>query len=172
MEIDKIEKVHSIGYRLKDAKMTVNQDFKFNVAGMDVEGKQGDVNNLPQWVGKILSENNLGTLDSPDMITELKQALSKEKMVGEYQISTLDSLFYIKLKESMKELSKDDFDKVESMMLELFRMRRGKLVKIADSIKLNSELSNKLTVEEAVFYKTIYDNSKEFEEQITGDLNE
>ena len=96
MEIDKIEKVHSIGYRLKDAKITVNQDFKFNVAGMDVEGKQGDVNNLPQWVGKILSENNLGTLDSPDMITELKQALSKEKMVGEYQISTLDSLFYIK----------------------------------------------------------------------------
>ena len=31
------------------------------------------------------------------MITQLKQALSKEKMVGEYQISTLDPHFYIKL---------------------------------------------------------------------------
>ena len=172
MEIDKIEKVHSIGYRLKDAKLAVDRDFKFNVAGIKTEGKQGEINNMPQWIGKILSENNLGTLDSPDMITELKQALSKEKMVGEYQISTLDPHFYIKLKESMKELNRDDYDKVESIMLELFRMRRGKLVKIADSIKLNSELYNKLTIEENIFYKTIYDNSVEFEKQIRGDLNE
>ena len=172
MDIDKIEKVHLIGYRLKDAKVTVNQDFKFNVAGIKTEGKQGEVNNVPQWVGKILSDNKLGTLDSPDMITELKQALSKEKMVGEYQISTLDPHFYIKLKESMKELNHDDFDKVESIMLELFRMRRGKLVKIADSIKLNSEIYHKLTVEENIFYKTIYENSEEFERQIRGDLSE
>ena len=172
MEIDKIEKIHSIGYRLKDAKVTVNQDFKFNVAGIQIEGKQGEVNNMPRWLGKIFSENNLGILDSPDMITELKQALSKEKMVGEYQLSTLDQHFYIKLKESMRELTRDDFDKVESMMLELFRMRRGKLVKIADSIKLNSELYNKLTVEENIFYKTIYDNSKEFENQVRGNTNE
>jgi len=127
---------------------------------------------MPQWVGKILSDNNLGTLDSPDMITALKQALSKEKMVGEYQLSTLEPHFYIKLKISMKELSSNDFDKVESIMLELFRTRRGKLVKIADTIKLTSELYNKLTVEENIFYKTIYENSKEFEKQITGDLNE
>ena len=172
MEIDKVEKVHSIGYRLKDAKVTVNQDYKFNVAGLKTEGKQGEVNNMPQWVGKILADNNLGILDSPDMITELKQALSKEKMVGEYQISTLDPHFYIKLKESMKELNQDDFDKVESMMLELFRMRRGKLVKLADSIKLNSDLYNKLTVEEVVFYKTIYENSIEFENQIKGEKDE
>ncbi|WP_428324859.1 hypothetical protein [Nitrosopumilus sp.] len=172
MEIDKVEKVHSIGYRLKDAKVTVNQDYKFNVAGLKAEGKQGEVNNIPQWVGKILADNNLGTLDSPDMITELKQALSKEKMVGEYQISTLDPHFYIKLKESMKELNRDDFDKVESMMLELFRMRRGKLVKLADSIKLNSDLYNKLTVEEVIFYKTIYENSVEFENQIKGERDE
>ena len=172
MEIDKIEKVHSVGYHLKDAKVTINRDFKFNVAGIKTEGTSGEVINMPQWIGKILSENNLATLASPDMITELKQALSKEKMVGEYQISTLDPHFYIKLKASMKELNHDDFDKVESMMLELFRMRRGKLVKIADSIKLNSELYNKLTVEENIFYKTIHENSVEFEKQIRGDLNE
>lgn len=172
MEIDKIEKVHSIGYRLKDAKFTINQDFKFNVAGIKTEGKQGDVNNMPQWVGKILSDNNLGTLDSPDMITELKQALSKEKIVGQYDISILDPHFYIKLKASMQTLNRDDFDRVESMMLELFRMRRGKLVKLADSSKLNSELHNKLTIEENVFFKTIHENSLEFEKQIKGDSNE
>ena len=172
MEIEKIEKIHSIGYRLKDAKVTVNQDFKYDVAGTKIEGKQGEVNNMPQWIGKILHDNNLGELSSPDMITALKQALQKEKMVGEYQISTLDPHFYIKLRETLKELRNDDFDKVESMMLELFRMRRGKLVKQADTIKLNSELYKKLTVEESIFYETIHDNSIEFEKQIRGDLNE
>ncbi|MBL7001307.1 MAG: DNA replication complex GINS family protein [Nitrosopumilus sp.] len=172
MEIDKIEKVHSIGHRLKDAKVTVARDFKFNVAGIKIEGTQGEVNNMPQWVGNILSDNNLATIDSPDMVTELKQALSKEKIVGQYDISTLDPHFYIKLKASMQTLNRDDFDRVESMMLELFRMRRGKLVKLADSSNLNSELYNKLTVEENIFFKTIYENSLEFEKQIKGDLNE
>ena len=169
MEIDKVERVHSIGYRLKDAKVTINRDFKYNVAGIKIEGTQGDTNNMPQWIGKILSDGDVGLLNSPDMITHLKQALSKEKMVGEYQISTLDPHFYIKLKESMRELDRDDFDKVESMMLELFRMRRGKLVKTADTMKLNSELYSKLTVEESIFYKTISDNSVEFEKQIRGE---
>lgn len=172
MEMDKVEKVHSIGYRLKDAKVTINQDFKYNVVGMKIDGIQGDTNNMPQWIGKILTENKIGTLDSPDMVIQLKQALSKEKMVGEYQISTLDPFFYIKLRESIKDLNTSDFDKVESMMLELFRMRRGKLVKTADSYKLDSELSGKLTVEENIFYKTIYDNSVEFEKQIRGELTE
>ena len=93
-------------------------------------------------------------------------------MVGEYQMFIFDLHFYIKLKESMKDLNRDDFNHVESMMLELFRMRRGKLVKIADSTKLNSELYNKLTIEENIFFKTIHDNSIEFEKQIRGDLNE
>ena len=172
MDIDKVEKLHTIGYNLKDTKVTLNQDIKFNVAGIQIEGTQGEVLNLPQWIGKTISDNKLGTLEMPDMITELKQALSKEKMVGEYQLSTLDPHFYIKLKQSMKELGRDDFDHVESIMLELFRMRRGKLVKLADSIKLTSDLYNKITVEEAVFFKSIYENSQEFERQIRGRDNE
>ncbi len=172
MEIERVEKLHAIGYGLKDSKVTLSRDVNFNVADIKVEGVTGEVMNLPQWVGRILSENKMGELDAPDMITELKQALSKEKMVGEYQVSTLDPHFYIKLKQHMQSLKRDDFDKVESMLLELFRMRRGKLVKLADSTKLNSDLYNKLTVEESVFFKTIYDNSKNFENQIKSEYNE
>lgn len=172
MEIENVEKLHEIGYGLKDAKVTLNRDIKFNVAKVKVEGSTGEVMNLPQWVGKILADNKLGELDSTDMVTELKQALSKEKMVGEYQLSTLDSHFYIKLKQYMTTLQRDDFNHIESMLIELFRMRRGKLVKLADSTKLTSDLNNKLTVEESVFFKTIYDNSKNFEKQIWSGLNE
>ena len=69
-------------------------------------------------------------------------------------------------------MNRDDFDKVESIFLELFRMRRGKIVKLADSIKLNSDIYKQLTIEENIFYKTIYDNSKEFENQVRGNTNE
>ena len=172
MEIENVEKLHEIGDGLKDAKVTLARDIKFNVAKVKVEGSTGEVMNIPKWVGKILVENKLGELDSTDMVTELKQALSKEKMVGEYQVSTLEPHFYIKLKQYMKTLQRDDFNHTESMLLELFRMRRGKLVKLADSTKLNSDLYNKLTVEESVFFKTIYDNSKNFEKQIWSGLNE
>lgn len=164
--MEMVEQVHTIGYDLKDAPFTVGRDFGFNVAGIKIEGMSGEVNNIPRWLGRILADNTLGVLGSPDMIAELKQALAKEKMIGEYQISTLDPHFYIKLRESMKELERDDFDRIESMMLELFRMRRGKLVKLADSIKLNSDLYGRLTVEENVFYKTIYENSSSFEKQV------
>ena len=153
MEIENVEKLHEMGYGLKDAKTTLSQDIKFNVAQVKIEGSTGEVLNLPRWIGKIIADNKLGELDSPDMITELKQALSKEKMVGEYQVSTLEPHFYIKLKQHMRTLQRDDFNHVESMLLELFRMRRGKLVKLADSTKLNSDLYNKLTVEEVISLK-------------------
>ena len=164
--MDMVERVHTIGYDLKDAPFTVGRDFGFSVAGIKVGGVSGEVNNMPRWLGKILADNTLGVLGSPDMIAELKQALTKEKMIGEYQISTLDPHFYIKLRQSMKELERHDFDRIESMMLELFRMRRGKLVRLADSIKLNSDLYSRLTVEENIFYRTIYENSTSFEKQV------
>ena len=172
MDIENVEKLHAIGYGLKDAKATLSQDVKFNVDKINVQGATGEVLNMPRWVGQILEDNNLAKLDSPDMVTELKQALSKEKMVGDYQVSALDPQFYIKLKQHMRTLQRDDFNHVESMMLELFRMRRGKLVKLADSTKLNSDLFNKITVEESVFFKTIHDNSKNFEDQIRSNLHE
>jgi len=59
-----MKKVHSVGHRLNDTKVTVNRDFKFNVAGIKTEGTSGEVINMPQWIGKILSENNLATLNS------------------------------------------------------------------------------------------------------------
>ena len=169
MDMKTSEKMHKIGYELKDAKFTVNRDMNFDVASIKIESKQGEMVNLPRWVGQILEDNGLGELDNPDMVTELKQSLSKEKMIGEYQISTLAPDFYIKLKATMKKLDRYDFDNVESVMMELFRMRRGKIIKLADSSKLTAELNSKLTAEEKIFFESIRNNSKKFEMHIKGD---
>ena len=75
MEIENVEKLHEMGYGLKDAKTTLSQDIKFNVAQVKIEGSTGEVLNLPRWIGKIIENNKIGKLDSHDMINELKQTL-------------------------------------------------------------------------------------------------
>lgn len=93
-------------------------------------------------------------------------------MIGEYQLATLDPHFYLKLRNSIKKLDRHDYDNVESILKELFRMRRGKLVKLADSSKLTSELNAKLTVEEKIFFQTISENSQALEKQVMGENDE
>lgn len=168
MDLDRVQRVHTIGYELHNAEFTAGMDYKFDVAGVRAEGSRGDVNNIPLWIASILERNGVGEMKLPDMVTELKQALSKEKMVGEYMLATLNEHFYIRLRRAMENLDRHDFDRVESMLQSLFRMRRGKLVKIADSTKMTPDMRPKLTVEEVVFYKAIHANSAEFESKILG----
>ena len=68
----------------------------------------------------------------------------------------------------MQNLPKDDFDKVESMLNQLIRMRQGKIIRLADSSTLTSDLGSKLSVEEEVFYNQIHNASIEFKKQIIG----
>ena len=103
------------------------------------------------------------------MLTELKQSKVKEDVQGEESLSTLDKHFYIKMKSYMKKLSKDDSDRVESMLNELVRIRQGKIVRLADSSKLTSDLASKLSVEEEVYFNQIYEASVEFSKQVMGE---
>ena len=69
----------------------------------------------------------------------------------------------------MKNLEKDDFNQVESMLKELVRIREGKLITLANSSKLTTEISNKLTVEELGFFNKILQSSQDFKAQIFGE---
>jgi len=52
---------------------------------------------------------------------------------------------------------------------ELIRIRQGKIVRLADSSKLTSDLLSKLSVEEEVYYNQIHKASLDFKKQIIGD---
>ena len=69
----------------------------------------------------------------------------------------------------MKNLPKDDSDKVESMLNQLIRMRQGKIIRLADSSKLTADLGSKLSVEEEVYFNQIYEASVEFSKQVMGE---
>jgi len=164
-----ISKVHHTGFDLEDVKVTFLHDIKINVAGVNVEGKQGEILNIPRWVASVLESDKHITIEDTDMVVELKQATVKENVQGEFELATLEPYFYVRLISFMKKLPKDDYDKVESMLNSLVRKRQGKIIHLADSLKLNADLSQKLTLEERIFYEKIYNTSSDFKKQILGD---
>ncbi len=168
VSIANLIEVHTLGHELQDVKLVFKHDMKINVADISVESKQGEMMNLPRWMGYVLAEEKLAEVQESDMIVELKQALVKENVQGEFDLATLDQHFYIKLQSQMQNLDSIDFDKVESMLNSLIRKRQGKIIRLADSSKLSSDTASKLTVEEKEFYNTIYDNSAYFKSQIIG----
>jgi len=163
-----ISKVHHTGFDLEDVKVNFLHDIKINVAGVNVEGKQGEFLNIPRWVATVLESEKHVTIEETDMVVELKQATVKENVQGEFELSTLEPHFYVRLISYMKKLPKDDFDKVESMLNSLVRKRQGKIIHLADSSKLTTTLSQKLTLEERSFYEKIYNTSTDFKKQILG----
>ncbi len=164
-----LENVHKTGFNLEEVKVTFNHDLKLNVGGFNVEGKQGEMLNVPRWIAKILQTEKHVQIRDTDMLVELKQAIVKESVQGEFDLATLEQHFFIKLKSFMENLEKDDYNKVQSMLNSLVRKRKSKIITLADSSKLTSEIAKKLTVEEREFYNNLHNISKNFVSHIMGD---
>ena len=169
LDIQNLVRVHSIGNDLHDVKVEFNRDLKIDISDITVEGKQGEIINIPRWIADILHSAKHVEIKDEDMFSELKQSIVKEKVQGEFDLSTLDDYFYIKLKSYMKRLSEKDYDKVEGMLNKLLRTRQTKIIRLADASKLTANISQKLSVEEREFYNNLHDNSTKFSKTILGD---
>ena len=167
--------MHSIGNSLKDVKVEFKKDLKLDFSDISIDGKQGEILNIPRWIADVLESEKQVEIQDVDMLVELKQAVEKEIMLGQFDLSTLqvqqqaDPHFYIKMKSYMKRLSEKDYDKVEGMLNKLLRTRQTKIIRLADASKLTSNISQKLSVEEREFYNNLHDNSTKFSKTILGD---
>ena len=166
--------MHSIGNSLNDVKVEFKKDLKLNAFGISIDGKQGEILNIPGWIADVLESEKHVEIQDVDMIVELKQAVEKEKMLGQFDLATLqvqqqaDPYFYIKMKSYMNRLPEKDYDVVESMLNTLLRTRQTKIIRIADASKLTTEISRKLSIEEREFYNNLHDNSSKFSKTIIG----
>lgn len=163
-----LEKVHYTGFNLEEVKVTFNHEVKLDVSGIKVEAKEGEILNVPRWVANVLESQKHVDIQDTDMIVELKQAIVKENVQGEFELSTLEPHFYIKLKSQMKKLDQSDYDKIESMLNQLIRKRQGKIIRLADSSKLTANLAKKLSFEEREFYNNLHNISTNFRNQLLG----
>ena len=169
MHISELIQVHSIGYRLQDVKVSFAYDLKIDAPTVSIESKQGDISSIPRWIAEVLSSEKLAQVQDTDMVVALKQAVMKENVQGDFDLSTLELDFYIKVNSFTQRLPQEDRDKIESMLNSLIRKRQGKIIKLADSSKMTSDLAKKLTIEERTLFDYIHNNSIEFKEQILGD---
>jgi len=166
--------IHSIGNSLKDVKVEFKKDLKLDISDISIDGKQGEILNIPRWIADVLESEKQIEIQGVDMLVELKQAVEKEIMLGQFDLSTLqvqqqaDPHFYIKMKSYMKRLSEKDYDKVEGMLNKLLRTRQTKIIRLADTSKLTANISQKLSVEEREFYNNLHDNSTKFSKTILG----
>ena len=160
------ERVHSIGYSLKDVKVSFSKDLKLNVSDLTIDGKQGEILNIPRWIANVLESEKYVEIQDSEILTELKQAVMKEEVQSNFDLSVLEPYFYIKLKSYMQRMSEKDYDMMESMLNKLLRTRQSKIIRLADSSKLTAEISQKLTVEECDFYNQIHNASVKFSKKI------
>ena len=166
--------VHAIGNNLKDVKVEFKKELKLDVSDISIQGKTGEILNIPRWAANVLESEKYVEIQDVDMLIELKQAVEKEKMLGQFDLAALqvqqqpDPHFYIKMKSYMKSLSEKDYDRVESMLNTLLRTRQTKIIRLADTSKLTAEISQKLSVEEREFYNNLHDNSSKFSKSIIG----
>jgi len=138
---------------------------------VSVESKQGEIMSVSRWVAEVLSAEKLVQVQDTDMVVALKQAVMKENVQGDFDLSTLELDFYIKVNSFTQRLPQEDRDKIESMLNSLIRKRQGKIIRLADSSKMTSDLAKKLTIEERTLFDYIHNNSTEFKKQILGDKN-
>ncbi|WP_245867372.1 DNA replication complex GINS family protein [Candidatus Nitrosotalea bavarica] len=171
MNISELIQVHSIGYRLQDVKVNFVYDLKIEAPTVTVESKQGEIMSVSRWVAEVLSAEKLVQVQDTDMVVALKQAVMKENVQGDFDLSTLELDFYIKVNSFTQRLPQEDHDKIESMLNSLIRKRQGKIIRLADSSKMTSDLAKKLTIEERTLFDYIHNNSTEFKKQILGDKN-
>ena len=169
MEISDLVQVYTIGYRLQDVKVTFNHDIKVDASDVSIDAKYGEIINIPRWVADVLASEKLVDVQDTDMIVALKQALVKENVQGDFDLSTLDTDFYIKVRSYVQRLPQQDLDKVESMLNTLMRKRQGKIIVLADSSKMTSDLAKKLSIEERALFDAIRAQSVDFKKQILGD---
>lgn len=169
MDISELIQMHSIGYRLQDVKVNFAYDLKIDAPEVSIDAKHGEILSIPRWVADVLSSEKLAEVQDTDMVVALKQAIVKENVQGDFDLSTLEPEFYIKMNSFMQRLPPQDSDKLESMLNSLVRKRQGKIIRLADSSKMANELAKKLTVEERALFDYIHDNSAEFKKQVIGD---
>ena len=82
-------RAHSIGHNLEDVKIEFKKDLKLDVANITIDGKNGEILNVPRWIANVLESEKNVEINDVDMITELKQAATKEVVQGDFDLSTL-----------------------------------------------------------------------------------
>lgn len=169
MGISALQKAGRSAFELEEVKVTFKKEIKTSISGVEIEGREGDMRNLPRWVARALEGDGYASVEEPDMESALKQAMSKENAQDDFQLATLGDHFYIHLQEYAKRAPQQKRDDIHSMLNTLVRSRIGKISRLFISSELNAENASRMTVEEREYYAELRRSYNEFVSHVMGE---
>jgi hypothetical protein len=140
--------------------------------------REGESIDLPRWVAEELQLLGLGEVSEDPFETDVFKALSREKMLGPFQLSVLQPEFYLRMRRRLVRLQKsvesgtvrkEDYERLRSTCYDLIGIRLGKLLSLSSSMTTMETLSDKLTPEEKFFYSTAQNLSKTWKGSLLGE---
>jgi len=166
MEISELASVYSMGYMTEEVKTRFKKEVKINIFSISVNAKENDIQTVPRWLAAILEENGLAEVQGQDMGVDLLRALSRERIAGSEQISSLKPDFYIRLNDFIKNKTGTERDKLNVSLQDLVILRLGKITHFARSAPLTPDLEQKLTIEEKKLYTLVQKATQDVKEVI------
>ena len=150
------------GTRLKVEKKTT----KVDIGSVHLEPmNEGDAVDLPRWIAEVLVDLDICESQEESFASEVFKAVTKEKIVGSDQLSTLKPDFYLKIRRhlayagnpnNLKPNAIPELEKTRTLIYDLITMRLRKILSIAASISPSTEVRDKLTPEEYQIFDSVY----------------
>ena len=138
---------------------------------------EGETVDLPRWVADELIDQGMAESADTPFENEVFSALSREKMMGPLQLSTLPPDFYVRMKRRLGTPSagvaegkarKEGLERLRAVCYDLVGIRLSKLLSISSSSTPASLLADKLTPEESAFFLISQSLSKEWKAGLLG----
>lgn len=156
-----------IEYLLKNVKIKTKQNLpSINLDSIKIsETKQGNIIEVPRWAAEVFTENGFCEIQEESFEVEMLKALSRERIQGPNQISTLNANFYLKLKRYLNQLKKDkqsnnnsthDYEEANIKAMDILKLRTVKFLPLTVG-EVTPELMQKITPEEANLFNIVRD---------------
>jgi len=127
---------------------------------------------VPRWVGELLV--NLGFASAPEenFETELFKALSRERMQGPLQLSTLKPDFYVKLASFLRNASQmtPQWERISVASRDLVLYRTNKLLYLASGTIPPSDVLDKTTPEERKMIEIVNEIVQDWMKALLGEM--
>ncbi|MEM4312138.1 MAG: hypothetical protein QXX95_07100 [Nitrososphaerales archaeon] len=141
---------------LVKVKAKVKKEFKIDLPSLDFkEVKENEVIEVPLWAAQILAEKSFIEDEKEDFFLEIQKALITERLQPRTQLAELRKDFFVKARifiEALKRYNKYmEAERSLSSLFDLFSLRLSKLLQLASSLALPSNIDERLTKEEKEF---------------------
>ncbi len=139
---------------------------------------EGENAELPRWVAEEFAGLNLAEVPEEPFESEVLKSLSREKMMGPFQLSNLSPDFYLRMKRRLAYLQgaasagrvrKDEYERLRASSYDMIGIRLGKLLSLSSSSTTLSAIVEKFTPEEKFFFTLSQSISKEWKSILLGE---